>query len=239
MDLSIGMLYNAPIMWWKSLIFILFFQCAVFSSETVFCLHGFMRKPASMKKIATAFKSDGYAVENWGYPSRDKTIQEHAQALVKDLNKIAKKNPGEPIHFVTHSLGGIIVRCALNHPDCPEEAKIGKAVLLAPPNQGAEFGRFLGHVAPARKALGVKAGRQILYSENFDYVGQFPETKEVLVISGTFGWNPLAKGKNDGKVGVEESCLSTPHKHMTHFSGHSWIMYSDTVIYNAVRFVAK
>ena len=86
--------------------------------------------------------------------------------------------------------------------------------------------------------LGAKAGRQILYSENFEYVGEFPEEKEVLVISGTFGWNPVVGEKNDGKVGVKESCLKTPHKHITHFSGHSWIMYSDCVIHNSKLFIS-
>ena len=90
-----------------------------------------------------------------------------------------------------------------------------------------------------RKLLGPKAGQELLFNENFDHVGQFPETNEVLIISGTFGFNPFSKGKNDGKVGVKESCLETSHKHITHFSGHSWIMYSDTVIHNAKRFIQE
>lgn len=168
-------------------------------ADTIYCLHGFMRRPSSMKKMAQEFEKKGYFVKNWGYPSRDKTIQEHAEDLLIDLKHQTKLKPGEPIHFVTHSLGGIIVRSVHNLPDCPEEVKQGKIVMLAPPNQGSSFGQFLGHIGPMRKVLGKKSGRQIFLSKNFDYVGQLPEEKKVLIISGTYGWNPFAKGKMTAK----------------------------------------
>ncbi|NGX60158.1 MAG: hypothetical protein KR126chlam3_01324 [Chlamydiae bacterium] len=215
------------------------FSVSLFGAETVYCLHGFMRKSSSMNKMAKAFEKEGYEACSWDYPSRERTVEQHAEVLIRDLQETARKHPGEAIHFVTHSLGGIIVRAVHNHPNCPEEAKMGRAVLLAPPNQGSCSGQFLSHIGLFHKIMGGKAGRQILFSENFDYVGEFPEEKEVLVISGTCGWNPVVGGKNDGKVGVKESCLNTPHKHKTHFSGHSWMMYSDTVIYNALLFIEK
>jgi len=59
-----------------------------------------------------------------------------------------------------------------------------------------------------------------------------------LVISGTFGWNPFVGGINDGKVAVNESRLPTPHKQMTFFYGHSWIMFADRVIYAALDFIS-
>ncbi|MDN3506405.1 MAG: hypothetical protein P0S96_04170 [Simkaniaceae bacterium] len=198
-----------------------------------------MRSPSCMTKMASAFDKEGYETVRWGYPSKQKYIHELADDLVQDLKKTAKERPGEPIHFVTHSLGGIIVRAAHNHPECPEEAKTGRAVLLVPPNQGSSFGRFLGKIKPMRKFLGDRAGQQLLNCQNFDFIGEFPKEKEVLVISGTYGWNPIPRERNDGKVGVKESCLNTPHKHMTHRSGHSWIMYSDTVINCSKLFITS
>ena len=62
---------------------------------------------------------------------------------------------------------------------------------------------------------------------------------EVLVISGTFGWNPFVGELNDGLVGVKESRLKTPHQQMIVFSGHAWIMYSDTIINYAVNFISS
>jgi hypothetical protein len=216
----------------------LVFLFSPLAADTVYCIHGFMRAPSCMNKMARQFEEEGYASVKWGYPSKEKYIQEHAADLVKSLQETAAKKPGEPIHFVTHSLGGLIVRSAHNHPDCPEEAKQGRAVLLVPPNQGTQFGQFLGKSKPMRKMLGDRAGKQLMFCDHFDFLGEFARGKQVLIISGTYGWNPVVEGKNDGKVGVKESCLNTPHQHVTHFSGHSWIMYSDGVIDTAKRFVA-
>ncbi len=192
-----------------------------------------------MQPMAYAFQREGYEAHSWGYPSRDKTIQEHAGSLVQELQVTAERNPNEPIHFVTHSLGGIIVRAALNHPDCPKEAKIGRAVLLGPPNQGSRFGGTMNNFKPVQKLFGKKAGRELLQGETFDYIGQFPNSMEVLVIAGTFGWNPFVGELNDGLVGVKESRLKTPHQQMIVFSGHAWIMYSDTIINYAVKFISS
>lgn len=204
---------------------------------SVYCLHGFLRSASSMEPMAQAFRRDGYRACSWGYPSRQGAIQDHAEALVQELQQTARCHPGEPIHFVTHSLGGIVLRAALNHPACPEEAKQGRAVLLSPPNQGTHFGRLLNHLSPLRSVMGDKAGKELFNQPNFDYLGQFPEAMEILVISGTFGWNPFVGGKNDGKVGVQESCLKTHHQHTTAFYGHSWIMYADRVIDTALDFI--
>jgi len=208
-------------------------------ADSVYCLHGFLRSSKSMEKMGHAFRQEGMIVYNWGYPSRAKSVEEHADDLVRDLRATANRYPEEPIHFVTHSLGGLIIRAAHNHPDFPEEAKMGKAVLLAPPNQGSRFGRILKYVPIMSKILGKKAGKELLSHQNFDHIGEFPDEKDVLIISGTYGWNPLVQGKNDGKVAVFECCLNTPHEHRTYFAGHSWIMKSDTVIQYSVDFVTK
>jgi len=213
--------------------------CIIEAEETVFCLHGFMRTSRCMKKMGGAFRNEGYETNLWGYPSRDKYIEEHAKQLVIDLNKTASEHPGESIHFVTHSLGGIILRAALNLEGCPNEAKIGRAVLLSPPNQGSCFAKSLGKSIVMRKVLGDKAGKQLYVSENFEHLGQFPKTMKVQIISGTLGYNPFISEPNDGKVGVSEACLSTEHSHITFSCGHSWIMQSRKVINSSVSFIGS
>lgn len=209
------------------------------AQEPVYFIHGFMRKASSMKKMAKAFQKQDYETHLWGYPSSSQTIEEHSKLLVAELQECAQHHKGEPIHFVTHSLGGIVLRGALNHPDCPKEAKIGKAVLLAPPNQGSRYARFLNRFKWMRKILGQKSGQQLLTTETFDYLGQFPQQLDVLVISGTFGWNPLIKEKNDGKVGISETVLKTPHNQITVLCGHSWMMFSGDVIRHSLDFISK
>ena len=217
----------------KYLLLILFLiQTIVLQSqESVVCLHGFFRSYRCMIPLANVVRDEGLNVYLWDYPSRQKTIEEHATSLVEVLNAIAQKNPSEPIHFVTHSLGGIIVRAAMNHPDCPQEAKIGKAILLAPPNRGASLARNFQGWPIMRWIFGKKAGHQLMtYTEtDMRNLGQFPETKHVMVIAGqkrsrlSFKW---AKEPNDGKVTVEETRLDSPHDHHILNVGHSWIMTS-------------
>jgi len=77
----------------------------------------------------------------------------------------------------------------------------------------------------------------ILSRENFDYLGQFPPQMDILVIAGKLGWNPSIKKANDGKVAVEETRLSTPHKHITVLAGHSWITYSPRVVKETRKFL--
>lgn len=198
--------------------------------ESVICLHGFFRSYRCMIPIANVVRDEGLNVYLWDYPSRKKTIEQHAECLVEILNAIAKDNPSEPIHFVTHSLGGLIVRTAMNHPNCPKEAKIGKAILLAPPNRGAVLARSFHGWPIIRWIFGKKAGHQLMtYTEtDMHNLGTFPETKQVMVIAGKkesqfFKW---AKVPNDGKVTVDETRLNSPHNHHILNVSHSWIMTS-------------
>lgn len=198
---------------------------------SVVCLHGFFRSYKCMIPVANTLRNEGFDVYLWDYPCRHRTIEEHAENLVEVLKIIAKNRPSEPIHFVTHSLGGIIVRAAVNHPECPEEAKIGKAVLYAPPNHGSELARKF-HGCPAiRWIFGKGAGSQLLtFTKNeMDALGNFPSTMDVLILAGQKRHRILSiwtDDPNDGKVTVNETRLSTPHKHKTLNASHTWIMRS-------------
>lgn len=221
----------------SKILILLLFPALAFCGESIYFIHGFLRSKGSMKKMEKTFRKKGYKTVNYDYPSRQKTIEEHGSDLALSLKARAKMQPGKPIHFATHSLGGIVLRAALNHPECPDEAKKGRAVLLGPPNHGSAFGRFIGQIDPIRKALGNEAGNQLTSRENFDDLGEFPEEMEVLIVSGTSGWNPTIEGDNDAVVGVSESCLNTYHRHMCIPTLHSFMMFNETVIYNAVLFI--
>lgn len=198
---------------------------------SVVCIHGFCRSYKCMIPMGNTLRNAGFSVYLWDYQSRKGTIEQHAEDLVEVLNAIAKKEPGKPIHFVTHSLGGIVVRAATNHPDCPEEAKMGKAVLLAPPNKGAALARQFRECPPIRWVFGKKAGFQLLTFEELDMqcFGRFPETMKVMVIAGTKTptfFQIWVKEPSDGKVTVQETYLDTPHIHQILYVSHSWIMTS-------------
>lgn len=218
----------------KILIFflLLFHMSIAYGQEgSVVCLHGFFRLSKCMIPLANALRDEGLQVYLWGYPSRKKTIEQHADNLIEILQAIAREHPGKPIHFVTHSMGGIIVRAAVNHPNCPPEAKIGKGILLAPPNRGAALARHFQGCPIARGIFGSKSGTQLLtFSEGeMTDLGEFPPSMEVMVVAGKKGSRYtkfFVKEPNDGKVTVEETRLNSPHFHKTLHVSHHWIMTS-------------
>lgn len=187
-------------------------------------------------------KDNGLNVYLWDYQSRKGTIEQHANDLVEMLQIIAKNRPGEPIHFVSHSVGGVIVRTAVNHPDCPAEAKIGKAILLGPPNKGSALARRFQRCPLANWIFGEKTGRQLLYfkEEDIQRLGLFPESMQLLVVAGQHG-SPFTsrwmREPNDGKVTIEETKLATPHKHCVLDVSHTWIMTSRQCISIATKFL--
>lgn len=221
----------------KKIFFLCFFLQISLYSEVVVCIHGFMRTEKCMAMMKSSFQNAGCTVYNWGYPSKDKLIEEHAQDLNIFLNEVLLFHPDEEIHFVTHSLGGIILRAAAQQKGFPLQAKRGKAVLIAPPNKGSCFGNYLAKFAWVRKLVGSKSGSQLLNTRSFLDLGPFPSTMKILVISGTLGFNPIIKDRNDGKVGVQESCLAQTHLHRTVKASHSWICYSPQTIALAKKFL--
>jgi pimeloyl-ACP methyl ester carboxylesterase len=201
-------------------------QANMTSGQTLITVHGFLGAPWNMYFMGSGYDKIGVQVIHWGYPSRDKIIEEHAKDLVKELQTIAKKAPGAPINYITHSMGGLILRSALNDPNCPAEAKIGRAVLLAPPNQGAVWGRLIQNITLAQRIGKNESGRQLMSEKDFEFLGLFPDSMEVFVIAGNLSINPLISGENDGTVAVDETFLTTPHKHAVIKAGHKSIIVS-------------
>ncbi len=211
----------------------LFLGSSVFSSdesEYLVCVHGFMGGRWNMYFLEKHLKKDGWDVINWGYPSRNSFIKEHGEQLVKELIILAENRPEKPIHFVTHSMGGLVLLAALNHPLCPPEAKIGKVVLIAPPLKGSKWGRWLNHFSFARWMAKDFSGQELMMKSDFDELGDYPNSLEkILVISGSLGFNPFCEGKNDGTLSLHETSLSIPHERIVVKRGHKTIVFSKKV----------
>lgn len=207
--------------------------------QSLVAIHGFLGAPWNMAALTEGYKDEGVNVICWGYPSRDKIIQDHGKDLVKDLQALSMRNPGVPINYITHSMGGLVLRSALNEIDCPSEAKLGRAVLIAPPNQGAAWGRFLDQIAFFQKIARDLAGKQLMTEEDFEFLGQFPETMEVMVIAGDRNLNPFFTEPSDGTVAVEETRLKTPHKHVIIHSGHKSILFNPKAAKLAKKFLKE
>ena len=81
------------------------------TGECVVLLHGLARSSLSMEPMKWYLEENGYTVANIDYPSRDHEIDVLATLAVEDgLQQCASVENVETVHFVTHSLGGILVR---------------------------------------------------------------------------------------------------------------------------------
>lgn len=196
------------------------------SNEKIVLIHGFLGASWNLQYHGHMLKRAHLNVVAWDYSSLDKNIQKHAEDLIGYLKNESNLHPMRPIHFLTHSMGGLVLRAAINHPECPIEAKSGRAVLLVPPNQGSIWGRTLGSWTVVRILCGDKSGRELLTQEDFNYLGEFPASMQIKVIAGDLSFNPFLSQANDGVVTVKETFLNTSFEHAIVQEEHHLILFS-------------
>ena len=83
------------------------------AQEDVILLHGLCRTSHSMMKMEYAVTEADYKVQNVDYPSRTASIQKLADDAIGKAVADCEQSGATKIHFVTHSIGGILVRSYL------------------------------------------------------------------------------------------------------------------------------
>lgn len=97
-----------------------------------------------MSRLNRALHAEGFETINWGYPSLRGSILQHGRRLGDLLNELARCDSVERLHLVTHSMGGIVARVAIEHSQIETDAgwKCGRLVMMAPPNAGSRLTRL-------------------------------------------------------------------------------------------------
>ncbi|UCH64292.1 MAG: alpha/beta hydrolase [Fidelibacterota bacterium] len=205
--------------------------------EYVILLHGLLRSRRSMGQLERRLTSRGYNVINVGYRSTKQSIESLVEESLGPVIASCCQSPGAKIHFVTHSIGGIVVRYYLKHHDL---AELGRVVMLSPPNQGTELVDQWGSNY-FLKVFNWPAGLQMGTGADGLPAKLGPVDFELGVIAGSQSLNPAASGlipgPDDGVVSVERTKVAGMADFLVVPYSHTFIMTRETVIEQVIHFL--
>jgi hypothetical protein len=207
------------------------------AKECVVLLHGLARTADSMTTLEERLVKEGYIVVNVDYPSTEHPIEILAGLAVGEGIAECQRRSATRIDFVTHSMGGILVRAYLK---ANKREDIGRVVMLGPPNQGSEIVDALRDLT-IFELLNGPAGLQLGTGPADIPRSLGPVDFELGVIAGTqsinFLLSTLLPGDNDGKVSVESTKVERMNDFVALPTTHPLMMRNQAVIDQTVHFL--
>jgi pimeloyl-ACP methyl ester carboxylesterase len=202
--------------------------------EIIVLLHGLGRSNASMWLLASRLEDAGYHVQRVGYSSLDQRPDEILEDISSQINRCCQKH-SQSVHFVGHSLGGLMIRAYLQH---NKVDNLGRVVLLGTPNKGTEAADHFSDswlmkiLGPTAEALGT-GDRSFPNSLEAPY---YP----VGIIAGELKSkisNPVIPGKDDGLVSVEAAKMDCMTDFIVIKTGHSMMRHNSEVADQTIEFI--
>lgn len=206
--------------------------------ECVVLLHGLSRTDFSMIRLQRELLDNGYSVANIHYDSRDHSIEELADVAVEAGVAQCEQDLVRKIHFTTHSLGGILVRHYLARKTIN---KLGRVVMLAPPNRGSEVIDVFGDIPGFEIFSGEPALQLGTGSDSVPLKLPPAHDFELGIIAGTRSISPFFSmalpDRDDGKVSVESTKIAGMNDFIEVPYTHTFIMQRQEVIDQTMYFL--
>ena len=206
-------------------------------AECVVLLHGLGRTAQSMEKLRARLGEEGYNTVNYDYPSRKYPIEKLAETVIPDALSLCRDDA--QVSFVTHSLGGILVRQYLANHKIPN---LHRVVMLGPPNKGSEVVDALKNF-PGFHLINGDAGGQ-LGTDTQSVPGRLGKADfDLGIIAGTTTINLILSmiipGVDDGKVSVARTRLDGMADHIEMIGSHPFLMKDDKIIEQVVHYLVN
>ncbi|MFC1681899.1 alpha/beta fold hydrolase [Pseudomonadota bacterium] len=203
-------------------------------NEIVVLVHGLGRSSTSMWLLASRLEDAGYYVHRVEYSSLHQDPDEILKDISSQINQCCQKH-AQSVHFVGHSLGGLMVRAYLQN---NKVDKLGRVVLLGTPNKGAEAADhfsdswLMSILGPTAKALGTDDK-------------SFPKSLEapyypVGIIAGELKSklnDSIIPGRDDGLVSIEATKIDGMADFIIIETGHSMMRYDREVADQTIEFI--
>lgn len=210
------------------------------TTDTVVLLHGIGHTSLYMMPIEWSLRRQGYNVLNLTYPSRRDGIDALTEFLHDRLDREGLWDKPGHVHFVTHSMGGLVVKTYLDkfRREIPY-TKMGRVVMIAPPNGGSEVADFLTNFRAYGWYFG-PAGQELTTTNQSK--NDIKPWYDLGVIAGTRGW-PYVIGEflisdaNDGLVSVKRAKMAGMKDFITVKATHGAISWRPDVNREIVKFL--
>lgn len=209
------------------------------SKETVILLHGIIRNHFDMMLLEKRMKKEGYACINIKYPSTKYSIEALAEQINAQLEQDENYTGADKVHFVVHSMGGLITRHILAR---HRPVNMGSVIMLGTPNKGSEMADYLAEhkylASPFHYIFGPSASQLRTAHKHFeDEVIDFP----LGIIASDASLNPIGKqvfgAPNDTLVSIESTKIEGMNDHIIIPSPHALMMFDPRIINQVVAFL--